>query len=480
MKKILIAAAECVPFAKTGGLADVAGALAKHLPALDGGEAYDARLIMPCHRVIKQRWGAKLEHLFSFSVQLGWSSQYVGIERYCADGATYYFVDNEFYFGDMIYRGGEGEGEQYAFFCRAVLEALPLLDFIPDIIHCNDWHTAMLPMLIKTQYADSPIGGIKSLLTIHNIAYQGKFSYGFVRDLLGVEEKYYTPEFMESYGCANFLKAGCVFADRISTVSPSYAEEIRSIEYSEGLDGILNARAHELSGVLNGIDTEVFDPETDPSIPHHFTKDDLSGKDACKKALMSELGLEYDPDRPVICSISRLAEQKGVDLITAVMEGMVDLGATVIIVGSGAPEYENAMRYAESRYRGRVCAYIGYNEALAHRVYAGSDFLLMPSRFEPCGLSQMIAMRYGTLPIVRETGGLRDSVIPYNRYTGEGTGFSFAQYNATDLYYAVERAVTVYRDPAAMAKLVDSAMNEDFSFPRCAQAYSELYAQILA
>ena len=476
MKKILIAAAECVPFAKTGGLADVAGALAKHLPAL----GYDARLIMPCHRVIKQRWGAQLEHLFSFSVQLGWRSQYVGIERYCAEGATYYFVDNEFYFGDMIYRGGSGEVEQYAFFCRAVLEALPMLDFIPDVLHCNDWHTAILPLLIKTQYAHSAIGGIKTLLTIHNIAYQGKYSFDFIHDLLGIEERYNTPEFMENYGSANFLKAGCVFADRINTVSPSYADEICSPEYSEGLDGILNARHYELSGILNGIDTEVFDPEKDPAVPHHFSNTDLRGKDACKKALCSELGLVYDPERPIIASISRLTEQKGIDLISAALPGMVDLGANVIILGSGAHEYEDAMRYAESRHRGRVCAYIGYNEDLAHRIYAGADFLIMASRFEPCGLSQMIAMRYGTLPIVRETGGLRDSVVPYNRYTGEGTGFSFSRYDAGDLYFAVERAVTVYRDKLTMAQLVGAAMAADFSFPRCAQQYGTLYESILA
>lgn len=475
MKKILIAAAECVPFAKTGGLADVAGALATHLPAL----GYDTRVIMPLHRIIRQRFGEKLEHLFSFSVQLGWRTQYVGIERICMDGATYYFVDNEFYFGDMIYRGGEGEGEQYSFFCRAVLEALPMLDFIPDILHCNDWHTAMLPMLLKTQYADSPIGGVKTLLTIHNIAYQGKFSFDFVHDLLGIDAKYYTPEFLESYGCANYLKAGCVFADRINTVSPSYAQEIRGAEYSEGLDGILNARAAQLSGILNGIDTHVFDPETDKTLPKNFTKDDLSGKSECKRALMGELGLQYDPDRPVIASISRLAEQKGIDLVSQALPGMVDLGANVIILGSGQREYEDAMRYAESRYRGRVCAYIGYNEELAHRIYAGSDFLVMASRFEPCGLSQMIAMRYGTLPIVRETGGLRDSVIPYNRYTGEGNGFSFARYDAQDLYFAVERAVHVYRDKAAMAQLIDAAMSADFSFPRCAEAYAQLYMQIL-
>ena len=476
MKKILIAAAECVPFAKTGGLADVAGALAVHLPEL----GYDTRVILPCHRIIKQRWGAQLEHLFSFSVQLGWRTQYVGIERIRMDGATYYFVDNEFYFGDMIYRGGEGEGEQYAFFCRAILEALPMLDFIPDVLHCNDWHTAMLPMLLKTQYGGTPLENVRTLLTIHNIAYQGKFSFGFVHDLLGVDQKYYTPEYLENYGCANFLKCGCVFADRINTVSPSYAQEIRTTEYAEGLDGILNARAAQLSGILNGIDARVFDPETDKTLPKNYTKDDLSGKDECKRALMGELGLIYDPDRPVIASISRLTEQKGIDLISQALPGMVDMGANVIILGSGQRDYEDAMRYAESRYRGRVCAYIGYNEELAHRIYAGSDFLIMASSFEACGLSQMIAMRYGTLPIVRETGGLRDSVVPYNRYTGEGDGFSFGRYDAQDLYFAVERALHVYHDKTAMGQMIEAAMTKDFSFPRCAQAYAELYGEILA
>ena len=474
-KKILIAAAECVPFAKTGGLADVAGALAKHLPAL----GFDARVIMPCHHIIKQRWGDRLEHVLSFTVQLGWRSQYVGIEKCSIGGAEYYFVDNEFYFGDMIYRGGEGEGEQYAFFCRAVLEALPLLDFIPDLIHCNDWHTAVIPMLLKTQYASSALGGVKTLLTIHNIAYQGKFSFGFVHDLLSIDERYYTPEFIESFGCANLLKAGCVFADKISTVSPSYAEEIRRPEYGEGLEGILNARRQDLYGILNGIDADTFDPENDPAIPFKFSVSDLSGKMKNKRLLSSELGLKFDPDVPLISCVSRLVEQKGVDLINEALNGIVDMGANVIILGSGNSQYENAMRYAEQTHRGRVCAYIGYNEELAHRIYAGSDFLIMPSRFEPCGLSQMIAMRYGTLPIVRETGGLRDSVIPYNRYTGEGTGFSFLRYDSSDLYFAVERAVTVYRDKLALGGLIEAAMKTDFSFPRCAAQYAELFEQML-
>ena len=473
---VLLVSAECAPISKTGGLADVVGTLPKALAAL----GIDARVITPYHRIVKDVYGEQVEHMFSFSVDLGWRSQYVGIEKLVLDGITIYLVDNEYYFGDRIYRGGVAEGEQYAFFTRAVLDAIPNLGFFPDILHCNDWHTAMIPMLLRTQYGNYVHGRMKTLLTIHNIAYQGKFGFEFFRDLLRVEDRYYTPEFMELNGCGAFLKGGCVFADRLSTVSPSYADEICTPYYGEGLDGILSARRHELSGIINGIDTKVFNPFSDKLIPKTFDKGHLKGKQVCKESLMREMGLQAGARTPLVAMVTRMTPQKGFDLIERVLDEMMSFDICFMLLGSGERGYEQFMREAESRHRGRVCAYIGYNEELSHRVYAGADMLLMPSRFEPCGLSQMIAMRYGTLPIVRETGGLRDTVRPYNQYTGEGNGFSFANYNAHEMKATVEMACGVYRNqPEAWLALQRSAMSEDFSFSRSAEDYARLYIDML-
>lgn len=471
-RRVLIAAAECAPFAKTGGLADVVGALPGHL----GRIGFDARVITPFHRVAKERYARQTEHICSFSVDIGWRSQYVGLERLVRDGVTFYFIDNEFYFGDSIYRGQEAEGEQYAFFCRAVMEAIPHLGFTPEIIHANDWHTAVLPLLVKTQYQWRPGGGARTLLTIHNLFYQGKFTFRFVREMLGVAEQYLTPEYMEHYGLANFLKAGCVFADRINTVSPSYAEEIKNDYFGEGLQGILNARSQQLSGVLNGIDYQVYDPAADESLPQRFDADDLAGKYRTKEALLAELGLfRADVHTPLVAMVSRMTAQKGFDLVECVLDEMMREDMALIVLGTGAAEYENFFRAAEQRYKGRLCAYLAYREDLSRRVYAGADFLLMPSRFEPCGLAQMIAMRYGALPIVRETGGLKDTVVPYNKYTGAGTGFTFANYNAHEMADAVRRALAVYRDKCELAAMIAQAMATDFSFDRAAAGYAELY-----
>ena len=476
LPNVLIAYAECAPISKTGGLADVVGALPKSLAAL----GIDARVITPYHRCVKDKYHDMVEHMFSFSVDLGWRSQYVGIERMVLEGVTIYLVDNEYYFGDKIYRGGQAEGEQYAFFTRAVLDAIPNLGFFPDILHCNDWHTAMLPMLLRTQYGYYVHGRIKTLLTIHNILYQGKFSFDFFRDLLRVEDRYFTSEFMEINGCAAFLKAGCVFADRLSTVSPSYADELCTPYYGEGMEGILSARRHQLSGILNGIDKKVFNPYSDQLIPKRYDKGHLKGKQTCKESLMFDMGLQADPHTPLIAMVSRMTDQKGFDLVERMLDEMMELDICFLLLGSGDKQYENFMQDAERRHRGRVCAYIGYNEELSHRVYAGADMLLMPSKFEPCGLSQMIAMRYGTLPIVRETGGLRDSVVPYNQFTGEGTGFTFANYNAHEMKATIERALSVYRDePETWNKLVRNAMAADFGFERSAEGYARLYIDLL-
>ncbi len=472
---VLLAAAECAPLSKTGGLADVVGTLPKSLKEL----GIDARVITPYHRCIKDKYSASVEHLFGFYVNLGWRTQYCGIERLVLEGVIIYLVDNEFYFGDKIYKGGYEEGEQYAFFTRAVLEALPKLDFAPEVVNCNDWHTAMLPMLAKTQYAEK-YGSVRWLLTIHNIAFQGKFGFDYVQDLLSVDEKYYTSEFMELNGCASFLKAGCVFADRINTVSPTYAEEIKTAYFGEGLEGILSARTNELSGIINGIDVKSFNPYADTEIAANYHKGRLSGKKLCKLSLQEQMGLECREDVPLFAMVTRMTEQKGFELVQFMLDELMSYNdMQFIMLGTGDKEYEDFMRGAEARYKGRLCAYIGYNEALSHKVYSGADFLLMPSRFEPCGLSQMIAMRYGTLPIVRETGGLKDSVIPYNRYTGEGNGFSFADFNAHEMKDAILLALECYSKPETMQALIRNAMEADFSFKKSAEEYARLYICML-
>ncbi|MBQ9685298.1 MAG: glycogen synthase GlgA [Oscillospiraceae bacterium] len=476
LPRVLLAAAECAPLSKTGGLADVVGTLPKALKKL----GIDARVITPYHRCIKDKYASQVEHMFYFYTNLGWRHVYVGLERLELDGVVIYLVDNEDYFGDKIYRGGMPEGEQYSFFCRAVMDVIPNLGFEPDVIHCNDWHTAMLPMLGHTQYPGQIQDRAKYLLTIHNIAFQGKFGFDFVQDMLGVDAKYYTPEFMELNGCADFLKAGCVFSDRINTVSPSYASEIKMPYYAEGLEGILNARHDVLTGIINGIDKVTFNPKADPTLPARFDRGHLKGKAACKKSLQEQMGLEQRPDVPLFAMVTRMTEQKGFDLVACVLDDIMSReDMQFMLLGTGDERFEKFMAAAERRYPGRLCAYIGYSETLSHLVYAGSDFFLMPSRFEPCGLSQMIAMRYGSIPIVRETGGLRDTVTPYNRFTGEGNGFSFANFDAWEMRDTMRLALECYRNDEIMHGLIDRAMQADFGFDRSAEDYARHYIWML-
>ena len=476
MPKVLLASSECAPLSKTGGLADVVGTLPKSLKKL----GIDARVITPYHRCIKEKYGDKVEHMFYFYSRMGWRNAYVGLEKLVLDDVIIYLIDNEQYFGDAIYRGGNAEGEQYSFFCRAVLDVIPNLDFSVDIIHCNDWHTAMMPMLAHTQYRGWVQDKIKYLLTIHNIKFQGKYSLEFVQDMLEVDSSYYVSDYLEQDGCANYLKAGCVFADRINTVSPSYAKEIMTPEYSEGLEGILNARSAQLTGILNGIDTKVFNPTKDPALPAHYDRGHLKGKAQCKAALQEQMGLEVRPDVPIFAMVTRMTAQKGFDLVACVLDDLMSReDMQIMLLGSGEERFENFMRGAESRYRGKVCSYIGYNEDLAHLVYAGSDFFLMPSRFEPCGLSQMIAMRYGCIPIVRETGGLKYTVKPYNRFTGEGTGFTFANFDAWEMRDTIRAALSCYRNDEIMHGLINYAMQENFSFDLSAEEYARHYIWML-
>ncbi|MDO4400985.1 MAG: glycogen synthase GlgA [Coriobacteriia bacterium] len=471
---VLIAAAECAPFVKVGGLADVVGALPKYLKRI----GIDARVIMPLHRQIKEKYFDQMQHLCDFQASLGWRSQYVGLERLEFDGCIFYFIDNEFYFGGPIYCGGEFEGEQYAFFTRAVMDAIPQLDFTPQILHCNDWHTAMMPLLVKTQYQGGMQSGLKTVLSIHNLKFQGQFSHEFDRDLLRVDDSLATPQFIEHYGCDNMLKAGIVFADKVNTVSPTYSQEICGPEMGESLDGVLRSRGGDLWGILNGLDNEAWDPRTDENLSVHFSENDLEGKAQVKAALLEELGLAPAPEGeevPVIGMVGRLTPQKGIDLVQCVLDDIMRENVRVIVLGSGDAEYENFLRDAENRYKGRLCSYIGYNGPLSHRIYAGSDLFLMPSLFEPCGLSQIIAMRYGTLPIVRETGGLKDTVQPWNQYTGEGNGFSFAHYNAHEMLDCIRYALGTWWDKPSRETLIQNALATDYGFDRCARTYAELY-----
>ena len=472
---VLIAAAECAPLIKVGGMADVVGALPKYLKKL----GIDARVIMPFHRQIKERYGTQTQHMCDFQASLGWRSQYVGVERLELDGIVYYFIDNEFYFGGPIYCGGEVEGEQYAFFTRAVMDCIPQLDFNVGILHCNDWHTAMMPLLAKTQYHGGMQEGLRTVLTIHNLHFQGQFSHEFDRDLLRVDDSLATPQFIEHYGCDNMLKAGIVFADKVNTVSPTYAREICEPYLGESLDGVLRSRGGDLWGILNGIDYDDWNPATDQYLPVHFSEKSLQRKAMVRDALLEELGLEpVGPDTAVISMVGRLTPQKGIDMVQQVLEEILREDVRMIVLGSGYTEFEDFFRDAEYRHKGRLCSYIGYNGELSHRIYAGSDLFLMPSLFEPCGISQLISMSYGTLPIVRETGGLKDTVQPYNEYTGEGTGFSFANYNAYEMLGVIRYALWIWRNESARKQLMKQAMAADFGFERCARTYAELYRSL--
>ncbi len=472
---VLIAGSECAPFAKTGGLADVIGTLPRDLIAL----GLDVRVMIPYHSIIKKKYGEKTKHLTDFWIHLGWRSQYVGVEELVHDGVTYYLIDNEYYFGGPIYKGGEAEGEQYAFFQRALLESLEKIDFIPDVLHLNDWQTGMIPMLLKTQYQKTALKEIKTVFTIHNMMYQGTYSFGTVRDWFNVDPSYYNSECLEAYGCANFMKAALVFSDKINTVSPTYAEEIKTAYFAYGMEGILNARSRDLVGILNGIDVNAFNPETDKFLKYHFSVDDLNGKYENKKLLMRDLGLTVDPSTPLIGMISRLTSQKGFDLVMRVFNEIMEEDVAIVLLGTGDPMYESFFRGMEASYKGRVCSYIAYDNALSHQIYAASDLFLMPSKFEPCGISQMISLRYGTLPIVRETGGLRDTVTPYNEFTGEGNGFSFTNYNAHDMLEVIRLALRTISDPKIRLQLIAHAMKEDNSFIVSAKKYRDLYLSLL-
>ena len=477
MIKVLFAASECVPFVKTGGLADVVGALPPVLKA----RGVDVRVVLPLYGEIPQEFKSQMKHVVDFEVELGWRRQYCGIETLEYEGLTWYFVDNRYYFDrPYIYGMGGDEYERYGFFCRAVLNALPLIGFQPDILHCHDWQSGMIPALHKIQYAHLPFySRMRSVMTIHNLQYQGIFGIKEVQDCLGLGDSLFTSDKLECYGMANFLKAGMVYADEITTVSPSYAEEITTAYYGERLDGLLRARHGQLMGVLNGIDVKEYDPANDAMIASTYTADNLEGKAACKAALQRELGLTPAPDAPLIGMVTRLSGQKGLDLIDCVLPQIMELGVQLAVLGKGDARYTDMFAWAESQWPGRLAARFEMNFALAHRIYAGADMFLMPSSFEPCGLSQMISLRYGTLPIARETGGLRDTVLSYNEFTGEGNGFTFFNYNAHDMLHTIQRAVTYYREqPEIWRMMMRRGMAGDYSWNRSAGELEELYMRL--
>lgn len=476
MKTILFAAAEAAPFIKTGGLADVIGSLPKELVK----QGADIRVILPKYEGIPEVWKDQMEPLCYFDVPVGWRQQYCGISSLQKDGVTYYFVDNEYYFKRSNIYGHYDDAERFAFFSRAVLEALPRLELTPEIIHCHDWHTAIIPLLLNAHYRQDPAyADIRTVLTIHNLCYQGIFPASILGDLLGVDEQeYMAPDKTEFYGGTNFLKAGIVYSDAVTTVSKSYAEEILTPWYGECLDGVLRGYSAKLSGIINGIDYETYNPACDDMIATPYTWRSTTRKSQNKVKLQACLGLPVDPDIPVVGMVTRLVEPKGLDLVAEVLADMVRLGVQLVVLGTGDDKYVSMLTVAAHRYPDNVSSNIYFDESLAHKIFAGSDLLLMPSLFEPCGISQLIALRYGSIPVVRETGGLKDTIKPYNEYTGEGNGFSFSQYQGHDMLDALQRALAVYRNTEQWKKVVSAAMRSDFSWRKSAGEYLALYKQL--
>lgn len=477
--KVLFVASECVPFVKTGGLADVVGALPKQLLA----QGADVRVMLPMYSAIESRWREKMEHVLFFYVNLGWRRQYVGIEKLVYEGITFYFIDNEQYFGrNYIYGYGADEGERFAYFCRAALESLPLIDFVPDVLHCHDWQTGLIPPMLDIQYRKlEQYKNVKTVFTIHNLKYQGLFQIDDIEEMVSLGELAYTADSLEFYGMCSFIKGGIVFADHLTTVSPTYAQEIQTAYYGERLDGLLRARAQSLTGILNGIDTVEYDPATDPAIAVNYDADTFEKKAGDKLALQRQLGLREDPEAPIIAMVTRLNAQKGLDLVERVLAEIMSTGAQMVVLGMGESKYEDLFNWAQWKYAGQLSATFQMNHELAHRVYAGADMYLMPSMFEPCGLSQLISLRYGALPIARETGGLRDTVLSYNEYTGDGNGFTFLNYNAHDMLHVIERAVSIYKEKKDVwDMLARRAMRGSYGWDESAKKYLTLYEELLA
>ena len=474
--QIVFASAECAPFVKTGGLGDVAGSL----PAALVRAGAEVIVMVPKYATIKDEYKAQMEHFSDFYVSLGWRNEYCGLEKLEHDGVTYMFIDNERYFARDYPYGFFDDGERFAFFSKAITESLQHLPagFECDILHCNDWQTALAPVFLREFYQGLPLyDRVKTVFSIHNVAFQGQFSDTVMEDILGVAHIPAAASQLRCDACSiNYMLGALRYADAITTVSPTYANEIQTPEFGEGLDGVLRERSYALQGILNGIDVAGFDPATDKRIAANYTVEDRSGKAVCKAKLQEELGLEVRDDRPLMVMVTRLTRQKGLDLVMYALDRILTGGVQVAVLGTGDRDYEDGLRYFQDKYPGTMAARIEFDPALSQRMYAAADMFLMPSKFEPCGLSQIIAMRYGTLPIVRETGGLKDTVIPYNEFTGEGTGFSFSNFNGDEMGDAVFRAARLFWDNReAWNQLVTQAMSQDFSWTRSADKYLDLY-----
>ena len=478
-EKILFVTSEAVPFIKTGGLADVAGTLPKYFDR----EKYDVRVILPKYACMKGEWKDKLQYRTHFEMQLAWRNMYVGILETEIDGIPFYFIDNEYYFsGGWPYEDIRWDIEKFAFFSRAVLSALPSIDFRPDIIHCHDWQAALVPVYLNDAFQSNPFyQNIKTVMTIHNLRFQGIYDKNIIQDIIGISDSYFTPDKLEAYGDVNLLKGGIVYADRVTTVSDTYAEEIKTEFYGEKLNQLLQARSNVLSGIVNGIDYNIFNPETDIHLPYKFNTQNVTTEKAKNKVeLQRQLGLREDPNVMMIGIVSRLTDQKGFDLIECVLDEICQDEVQIVVLGTGEERYENMFRYYAWKYAGKVSANIYYSDELSHKIYGSCDAFLMPSLFEPCGLSQIMSLRYGTIPIVRETGGLKDTVIPFNEFENSGTGFSFRNYNAHEMMATVRYAERIFYDQKNQwNNLVKRAMEADFSWNASAEKYEILYDHLL-
>ncbi|WP_374722281.1 glycogen synthase GlgA [Peribacillus tepidiphilus] len=475
--KVLFAVSECVPFEKSGGLADVAGSLPKEL----NKQGTDVRVIMPKYGTIHDIYKNKMKKISEITVHVGWRQQYCGIFELVHEGITYYFIDNEYYFyRDKLY-GHYDDGERFSYFCRAVLESIGAIGYFPNVIHCHDWHTGMIPFLFRTEYQRrNGYAQIKTVFTIHNLLFQGIFPKEILSDLLGINEHYFNSEQLEFYGHVNFMKAALIASDTITTVSPTYKNEIQTEFFGEKLEGLLRSRQRSLIGILNGIDDEAYNPEKDPNISANYSVKDRSNKMHNKSNIQRYFGLEQRSDIPLMVIISRLTEQKGFSLVKRVFHEIMQEDIQMIVLGTGDAEFEGFFKAMEWQYPHKLKVHIGFNEELAHRVYAAADLFLMPSLFEPCGLGQLIAMRYGAIPIVRETGGLNDTVQSYNEYTHEGNGFSFTNFNAHDMLYTIKRALSFYHNKKVWDEIVKEAMGRDYSWAKSAFKYNRMYAELVS
>ncbi len=474
--KILYATSEAVPFCKTGGLADVSGSL----PAAIAAEGAQMAVVLPLYRRIRDQFGSQLEYLCYDYVNLAWRRSYCGLFRLVRDKVTYYFLDNEQYFNRGNLYGYMDDGERFGFFSRAVVRMLPHMAFWPDVIHCNDWQSALIPIYLKDDgVREERYRAVRTVMTIHNIEYQGRFGPEVTGDLFGLDSGWVNDGTIMMDGDVNLLKGAILCADAVTAVSPSYAEELKYAYFAHGMESVMRRCAYKLSGVLNGIDMKRYDPAADPLIAKNYTAADLSGKAADKAELQRLMGLREEPDTPILAVVSRLVAHKGLDLIREVFHDIMELPVQLVVLGQGDEKFEEFFSWAQGQYPGRMAVRLGYDEALAMNIYAGADLFLMPSRSEPCGLSQMIAMRYGTVPIVRETGGLKDTVHPYEAWRDAGNGFTFAAYNSGDMLFVIRQAVGLYWDyPDHFHRLRLRCMEGDFSWRRSAGEYLRIYSGI--